>query len=215
MMNGPSTVSDAYSLDGVTQNVTAMNSEDGLNAFSTEDTKESLSLLPHVKAAISKGFHVFPLTPRAKVTLPGSHGFKDSKAPSAALVLVPWNHDPTRNIGIDLGSSDLCVLDFDDSDSIPSWINATRTYKVKTARGLHVYFRGARKTTKLNVDGNVVGDLKSEGGYVLAEGSIHPSGAIYTAIDNSPIAELPERVAELVRHDAERVNATADGPAIP
>ena len=39
-------------------------------------------LLSFVEAAIDKGFHVFPLTPKAKVTLPGSHGFKDSKPPS-------------------------------------------------------------------------------------------------------------------------------------
>jgi hypothetical protein len=86
---------------------------------------------------------------------------------------------------------------------------------VKSAKGLHVYFRGARKTTKLFVGGEVVGDVKSEGGYVLTEGSVHPSGAVYTVIDDSPIAALPERVSELVRHNPERVNASEDGPPIP
>src|ERR1700738_4780989 len=77
-------------------------------------------LLSHARAAIDKGFHVFPLTPKAKVTLPGSHGFKDPKTPSDPLVLVPWNQDPSRNIGINLGASDLCVLDFDTPESIPT-----------------------------------------------------------------------------------------------
>lgn len=172
-------------------------------------------LIASVKTAIEKGFHVFALTPKDKVTLPGSHGFKDSKSPVDPEVFAPWNQDPTRNIGIDLGASNLCVLDFDKPESIPTWLNETKTYKVRTGKGVHVYFRGARKTTKLYVDGNLVGDVKSAGGYVLGEGSVHPSGAIYTAIDHSPIASLPERVSELVRHDSERVNASEDGPRIP
>ena len=141
-------------------------------------------LLSHAKAAIDKGFHVFPLAPKAKVTLPGSHGFKDSKPPSDPLVLVPWNQDPSRNIGIDLGASDLCVLDFDKPESIPAWLNETKTFKVKSAKGIHIYFKGARKTTKLYVNGSVVGDVKSKGGYVLAAGSIHPDGPTYTVIDD-------------------------------
>jgi hypothetical protein len=172
-------------------------------------------LIPSVKAAIEKGFHVFPLTPKDKHPLAGSAGFKDSKNPNDPLVLTPWNEDPTRNIGIDLGASDLCVLDFDKPESIPAWLNETKTYKVKSAKGVHIYFRGARKTTKLYVDGQVVGDVKSTGGYVLAAGSIHPDGPVYTVIDNSDIAPVPERVSELLRHDSERVNVSEDGPPIP
>jgi bifunctional DNA primase/polymerase-like protein/AAA domain-containing protein len=171
-------------------------------------------VLSHAKAAIDKGFHVFPLTPKAKVTLPGSHGFKDSKPPSDPSALVPWNQDPSRNIGIDLGASDLCVLDFDDPDGVPAWISAIRTYKVRTARGVHVYFRGARPTTGLFVDGAKVGDIKSMGGYVLAEGSVHPDGPIYTVIDDSEIVPLPD-ISSLVRRDKERVIASADGDPIP
>jgi AAA domain/Bifunctional DNA primase/polymerase, N-terminal len=90
-----------------------------------------------------------------------------------------------------------------------------RINKVKSAKGIHLYFRGARKTTKLYVDGNVVGDVKSHGGYVLAAGSVHPDGPIYKVVDDSPIAALPERFGELVKHDSERVNASTDGPPIP
>ena len=195
--------------------------EDDPFSFSAEEAKEfatqpiDLGLIPSVKAAISKGFHIFGLTPKDKVTIPGSHGFKDSRGPDDALVLTPWNQDPNRNIGIDLGASDLCVLDFDKPESIPEWLNQTKTYKVRTGKGVHIYFRGARKTTKLYVDGNIVGDLKSTGGYVLAENSVHPSGAIYTVIDGSEIVDAPDRISELVKHDSERVNASTDGPSIP
>jgi hypothetical protein len=52
-------------------------------------------------------------------------------------------------------------------------------------------------------------------GYVLASGSVHPSGATYTVVDDSPIVPTPERINELVRNDSERVNASVDGPPIP
>ena len=171
-------------------------------------------LIPSVKQAIDKGFHVFGLQPKEKKPLVGSSGFKDSRAPSDAAVLVPWNQDPSRNIGIDLGASDLCVLDFDDPDGVPAWVNAIRTYKVRTARGVHVYFRGARPTTGLFVDGAKVGDIKSIGGYVLAEGSVHPDGPIYTVVDNSAIIPLPD-ISSLMKREKERVNVSVDGPMIP
>jgi AAA domain/Bifunctional DNA primase/polymerase, N-terminal len=171
-------------------------------------------LIPSVKQAIDKGFHVFGLQPKEKKPFVGSSGFKDSKAPSDSTVLVPWNQDPSRNIGIDLGASDLCVLDFDNPDGVPAWVNAIRTYKVKTARGVHVYFRGARPTTGLFVDGTKVGDIKSTGGYVLAEGSVHPDGPVYTVIDDSGIIPLPD-ISSLVKRDKERVIASADGDPIP
>jgi hypothetical protein len=172
------------------------------------------SLLPYVKMAISRGFHVFPLTPKDKLPLPGTHGFKDSRPPSDPSALAPWHQEPSFNIGIDLGASDLCVLDFDDSSGIPIWVNETKTYKVKTARGVHVYFRGARSTTGLFVDGTKVGDIKSTGGYVLASGSIHPDGPVYTVVDDSAILPLPD-ISSLVKRDKERVNASVDGPTIP
>jgi hypothetical protein len=194
--------------------------EDDPFTFTEEEAKEfsaqsSLGLIPSVKAAIDKGFHVFALTPKDKHPLPGSQGFKDSRSPNDPNVLLPWKEDKNRNIGIDLGASDLCVLDFDKPESIPEWLNETKTFKVKTAKGVHVYFRGTRKTTKLYVGGDVVGDVKSQGGYVLSSGSVHPSGAVYTVIDDSPIVYAPERINELVRHDSERVNASPDGPPIP
>src|SRR5437899_579359 len=180
-------------------------------SFNAEEAKEFAALIaergliPHVNEAIGRGFHVFGLTPKDKIPLPGSQGFKDSRSPDDPNVVAPWNEDPNRNIGINLGASDLCVLDFDKLETIPGWVNETKTYKVKSAKGVHVYFRGARKTTKLYADGQVVGDVKSTGGYVLAAGSVHPDGPVYTVIDNSGIAPLPERIDELTRHDSPSV----------
>jgi hypothetical protein len=66
----------------------------------------------------------------------------------------------------------------------------------------------------LFVDGAKVGDIKSMGGYVLAEGSVHPDGPVYTVIDDSGILPLPD-ISSLVKRDKERVIASADGDPIP
>jgi hypothetical protein len=171
-------------------------------------------LLSYAKAAIEKGFHIFPLIERGKKPPKGSHGFQDSKAPSDPQVLEPWRQNPNLNIGIDLGASGRTVLDFDKLESIPDWINAIRTFKVGTSRGVHVHFSGSHSSTGLFIDGVKVGDLQSIGTYVLAAGSIHPSGLVYTVIDDSPIIPLPD-VSTLVKHESERVNASIDGPPIP
>jgi Bifunctional DNA primase/polymerase, N-terminal/AAA domain len=179
------------------------------------EAQEQADPLRFVKDAVNRGFHVFGLQPKSKITIPGSHGFKDAKQPSDPDVFHPWNEDPTRNVGIALGESDLCVLDFDTEKDIPQWLNQTKTYKVKTSRGVHVYFRGARPSTGLYIGGKKVGDIKSTGGYVLAAGSVHPDGPIYTVIDDSPIASTPDLSGLLKQEEKTPVNASPDGPPIP
>src|SRR6266404_2639409 len=53
--------------------------------FTEEEAREfsnkPVGLIPSVKAAIDKSFHVFALTPKDKHPLPGSQGFKDSRSP--------------------------------------------------------------------------------------------------------------------------------------
>lgn len=166
------------------------------------------------REAVRAGFHIFPLQTKSKDPIRGSHGFKD-----AAPAVSPWDTMPDANIGIATGESDLCVLDFDQGlETIPAWVNDLRTFKVRTAKGLHVYLRGARATKKLFIGGKLIGDMKSIGGYVLAAGSVHPSGAIYTVVDPSPVAATPERVEELLKGAGNSngpVDASVNGPKIP
>jgi len=156
------------------------------------------------------GFHIFPLRPKAKITLTGTHGFKDAKHPSSEGVLEPWNQDPSRNIGIATGESDLCVLDFDVLDDVPAWLNEIKTYKVQTSRGVHIYFRGARRGTRMYVNGKHVGEIKSIGGCVVAAGSVHPDGPVYTVVDDCEIAPTPERMSELLQAKSENKETPCD-----
>src|SRR5690606_37887295 len=86
------------------------------------------------------------------------------------------------NIGIVTGAvSGLLVLDLDNADAVGE---AERrgipdTVAVKTANGLHYFFAHPGGTI-----GNRAGifpgaDIRGDGGYVVAPGSIHPSGTPY------------------------------------
>jgi hypothetical protein len=108
--------------------------------------------------------------------------------------LVRW-FAPGRamNAAVICGWQGLTVLDFDDMQRYVVWLAwavatggtaraaAQDTYRVRTSRGIHVY---------LLVDdcprcGHFQwGDIKGRGGYVLIPPSVHPSGAVYTAVDD-------------------------------
>jgi hypothetical protein len=63
-------------------------------------------------------FRVFPLTPKAKITVPGSHGFKDSKPPSDPSALAPWQQ-PSRNELDKTGHhAEVCELLADETSTI-------------------------------------------------------------------------------------------------
>lgn len=147
-----------------------------------------------VQTCPAAGLFIFPLgvkskTPDGKLA---PHGF-ECASNDAAQIQQWWTASPNANIGIDLGRSGLTVLDFDQGrppeEIIPYLQN---TYVVRTARGAHVYFAGTAKQGKMYFDGKHIGEVKSTGGYVLAPTSVHPGGAVYTVIGNSPIQPLPE-----------------------
>lgn len=111
------------------------------------------------------------------------------------------------NLGIICGtiSNNLFVLDLDD-DSLYSEFKNYKTFTVKSARGYHLYFRsnGFLPANKKHDDkrGRHI-DIKSEGGYVLTTGSIHPdTKREYEIILDEPVmvinpAEIKEKLIKL------------------
>ena len=97
------------------------------------------------------------------------------------------------NLALVTGHAGLTILDFDDASAYTRWLRwcakvngyahviARRSYRVRTARGMHVYTRLPKATrTRALRDSGL--DIKSQGGYVLAPPSVHPSGAEYIAV---------------------------------
>jgi len=95
----------------------------------------------------------------------------------------------------------------------------TRTYKVSTTRGLHVYFAGTRRSVDLIIGGKKLGDIKGEGAHVLAAGSVHPSGKRYEVLDDSPVQPMPAAIAALLSESRsaakQPISASSSGPPIP
>lgn len=147
-----------------------------------------------------KGWYVFPLGEKSKQ--PDSelapNGFK-SASNNPAQIHEWWTKRPNANIGIDLGRSNLTVLDFDKGEP-PAELNLPETLRVKTSRGTHVYFQGTSQQGRMFFNGQHVGEIKSEGGYVLAPASVHPDGPVYAVVSPNPLAPLPIGLVDLLRN---------------
>jgi hypothetical protein len=155
----------------------------------------------------------FPLTPRDKVPLKGSRGFKDATT-HQEQIRAWWTKHPEANIGIRTGAvSDLVVIDVDAKpgkhgaatlDALEEEFGAlpqTATV-LSSGHGRHYYFTYARVAVSgvdalgLNID------MQSDGRYIVAPPSVHPDGTVYEWADEATLATLPEwvvRFAPLVK----------------
>ena len=187
-------------------------------AVPIEVPESSAILKTSALAAIDLGLHIFALGKAVKEpdSIESPNGFRSSTNDREKVKDI-WTRKRDANIGVDCGSSDVCVFDFDVKEDIPDWVDSLRTLKIKTGKGLHVYTRGARQSKKMyGPSGKHIGEIKSLGGYTIWDKSVHPSGAIYQIVDDSAIAPTPdEHVTELTKHAPAKTPATINGDKIP
>jgi hypothetical protein len=150
---------------------------------------------------IGAGFSVIPIGYRSKrpafdalkltrsVAEDGHLSWESYKSHAASpQELQMWFSGPRRNIGVVTGWNGLVVLDFDQRDAYDAWLGWTHaaggraasiaagTYRVHSARGVHVYVICEEPVESYQV-GAI--DVKARFGYVLAPPSVHPSGHQY------------------------------------
>lgn len=172
--------------------------------------------LPTVFWFVHHGFSVIPChlgskVPKIKWTL-----YKTQLPTEDEL--TRWFRIPC-NGAVVTGTNNLVVIDFDDVSEYVRWsqwaaIEGSGTakmvlhdaYKVRTARGLHVYTRCVEDMRNLHF-GKI--DIKGKGGLVTIPGSIHPSGAVYTVYQDGgfptwhSLTELfPEEMLKLAERAA-------------
>lgn len=172
-----------------------------------------------------RGFHAFPVDHPGQPVCTGKHGpttpcdGQRGKHPAvkfgtwavtvtSQMIDAAWaTRGGLANVGIACGPSNLVVLDGDEAGVLRRWaaargVTLTDTYTVTTARGEHMYYRwdhqaqGRIGNSPKAVKGFKI-DVRGDGGYVIAEGSLHASGVTYTG-NGLPVAELQPAVAQLL-----------------
>lgn len=139
----------------------------------------------------SLGFSVFPCYGKSPAVR--WKPFQSRKPTLQEISL--WDHFfPDANAAIVTGAiSDIVVLDIDGLlglESLALLPPLPRTVRVLTGSGLHFYFRhpGGRVANQVSILPGI--DVRGDGGYVIAPGSLHPSGKRYRWTDPYSPADL-------------------------
>ena len=113
------------------------------------------------------------------------------ESPPSIEAVKAWFSRPC-NLGVITGWRNLVVVDFDHREAYDAWIVwcraeggiaadiAARTYRVVSARGMHMYLIVEESIESWSIPGML--DVKGQWGYVLAPPSTHPSGHIYAGL---------------------------------
>lgn len=162
------------------------------------------------------GFSTFPVKRGGKLPVVKWERFQTER-PDPAM-LDEWAQRDT-NVGIATGAvSGLLVLDLDSAEAVAEAkaLGLPDTLTVKTGKGLHAYFRhpGGKVGNRAGIRPGW--DIRGDGGYVVAPGSLHPSGARYEW-DNPPglfdLAPVPNWLASMLEAPAKAKPAQEPRPS--
>lgn len=157
--------------------------------------------LDQARALRERGLSVFPIPAGTKVPTLLWKAYQDRLATDEELVAWFGDGRPT-NIGIVTGAvSGVVVVDADTPQAVYYAVRRVpyTPWQTGTARGCHLWFAHPgfhipnRGTDVLTAFGPLPIHVRGDHGYVLAPGSVHPSGLRYTAAGDwtKPRAELP------------------------
>lgn len=155
---------------------------------------------------LSRGWNVLPAWPKSKKPALNSwERFQTDRVKEEGL--LSWlSRNTQANLIIVTGKiSGLAVIDIDSKDwaAVMEKLNLPMTTIVRSAHGIHLYYKhpGVHvKTCRGIVEGV---DVRGDGGYVIAPGSTHETGAVYemlTDVKDMPL--FPAHILELLKDDA-------------
>jgi len=158
---------------------------------------------------LSHGWAPIPLEPRGKRPLLDWKPFQ-ATTPTPADVWEWWAKWPDANVGLVTGAvSGLVVLDLDGLAAVEEFVRRHREAGegpmalpvVRTGKGLHLYFKHPGGTVPNRARLLAGWDIRGDGGYVVAPGSTHESGAVYRFLPDcappSLVSDEAESVSEL------------------
>ena len=170
------------------------------------------------KVLLNKGFNVIPLCSGTDTSYPDKQRgkrpivawdkYKNETATEAELYAWAAMKDEL-NIGIVCGvTSNITVVDADTQEAVDmlEGMNLPDTLKVKTKKGYHYYYKYCANPVLSNAVRIVEGvDIRTQGGQVVAPGSQHVSGFIYSWFnEGTPIAEFPQALEDLFTASAQK-----------
>jgi hypothetical protein len=132
----------------------------------------------------ARGWSVIPLRPRSK--LPAVPWQEYQRRHATINELEQWFAEPGFNVGIVTGKlSGIFVIDADTPEAV-AWALSNLPpcdLRVRTSKGMHFYYshdyeHGRPIRNKARIRDGI--DVRAEGGYVVAPGSVHESGHLYT-----------------------------------
>ncbi|HEX2301110.1 MAG TPA: bifunctional DNA primase/polymerase, partial [Pseudonocardiaceae bacterium] len=169
------------------------------------------------------GWRVFPLIPGTK--RPAVRDWEHRASTDPDRITRCWHAESGWNIGLATGPSELVVLDLDTDPDGPDGaqvlaelatargVALPATYTVTTpSDGTHLYYRCPPGVRLRNTAGHLGShlDTRAHGGYVVAPGSVLPSGG-YELTDDTDPPDLPAWVVQaLTERPAAALSAPAD-----
>ncbi len=160
----------------------------------------NINLNDLAKALIAKGVSIIPVG-KNKIPLISWKEFQERRATPDEVDLWFKNY-PNAQLGIVTGKiSDLSVVDIENGGD-PSFLPSNTTIVKTGGGGWHYYYKySPEASTKARIRPLV--DLRSDGGYVVAPGSVSEKGE-YTIIKSIPNAEFP---AHLFNNNIKKPNS--------
>jgi hypothetical protein len=168
-----------------------------------------MTFLEIALGCIARGWCVIPCKGKKALIESGKGTKWEVASNDEAQVRAWWTQWPDANVAIAGRKSGLAILDVDHGltslEDFERWRvrnGLPDTYAVRTGRrpefGVQMYYAGVISGVGVFHLGGCSGQVKSEDGYVMAAGSIHPdSGERYAVLRDAPIAPVPDVVRDL------------------
>jgi len=173
-------------------------------------SREGGFLPPMWRVPFQQGWSCFPVPVREKRPSIAWRAFQ-TVAPALEQV-EQWARRPS-NVAICTGTvSGIVVLDLDSDEAIceAERLGLPETATVKTGKGRHVFFRHPGGVIKNRAGIFPGADIRGDGGYVIAPGSEHPSGARYSWVDSPEVTALAPMPDWLLTRIASPGSSTPD-----
>jgi len=154
--------------------------------------------LSHALAVHNRDMNVIPLTPGTKLPYVKWKQYQTEQI-EQEQVEQWWNKWPDADIAIVI-PPDLVVVDCDTAEAAAMALKKLplTPWQVETSRGLHLYFSVPAGTVYKGTRNDMAEiDIKTNGGIIVAPGSIHKSGKVYRWLDPDKAAEPARFVNDL------------------